>query len=213
MTFLVAFAVMCSGLTSAATLSRAFGGDCLSEFVEVPTVPVAPLFITAVALVNFRGTSESVHLNVVLTSIELTGLLIVVVIGLAAVAEGGPSVDAGRVLDFKVGEGIVSAIVRGAGLALFALIGFEDSVNLAEEARDPGRLAPRAARRPGDRRRDLSRGHARRLDGRPDRAAGRLRRAAARGRPDRPAEGRTAIDTAAARACAIAWAEQRRSVA
>ena len=32
-TFLVAFAVMCSGLASAATLARAFGGDYLSEFV------------------------------------------------------------------------------------------------------------------------------------------------------------------------------------
>ena len=40
-TFLVAFAVMGSGLTSAATLSRAFGGDYLSAFVDLPTVPVA----------------------------------------------------------------------------------------------------------------------------------------------------------------------------
>ena len=38
-TFLVAFTVMCSGLTSAATLSRAFGGDYLSAFVDPPTVP------------------------------------------------------------------------------------------------------------------------------------------------------------------------------
>ncbi len=32
----------------------------------------------------------------------------------------------------------------GTGLAFFALIGFEDSVNLAEEARDPQRDYPRA---------------------------------------------------------------------
>ena len=38
LTFMVAFAVMCSGLTSAATLSRAFGGDYLSEFLSAPTV-------------------------------------------------------------------------------------------------------------------------------------------------------------------------------
>jgi hypothetical protein len=31
---MVAFAVMCSGIMSASTLSRAFGGDYLSEFVE-----------------------------------------------------------------------------------------------------------------------------------------------------------------------------------
>ena len=39
-TFMVAFAVMCSGLTSAATLSRAVGSDYLSEFVDAPTVLV-----------------------------------------------------------------------------------------------------------------------------------------------------------------------------
>ena len=37
-TFMVAFAVMCSGITSAATLARAFGGDYLAEFVELPVV-------------------------------------------------------------------------------------------------------------------------------------------------------------------------------
>jgi basic amino acid/polyamine antiporter, APA family len=94
---------MASGLTSAATLSRAFGGDYLSMFVDVPTVPVALAFIAVVALVNFRGIAESVRLNLVLTSIELTGLLLVVVIGLATVSGGEGGVDAGRVLDFKEG--------------------------------------------------------------------------------------------------------------
>ena len=34
------------------------------------------------------------------------------------------------------------AIMGGAGLAFFALIGFEDSVNLAEEAKHPTRDFP-----------------------------------------------------------------------
>ena len=143
-TFLVAFAVMCSGLTSAATLSRAFGGDYLSVFVDLPTIPVALAFIAVVALVNFRGIAQSVRLNLLLTSIELTGLLLVVVIGLATVSSGGGTVDAGRALDFKEGESLIAAILGGAGLAFFALIGFEDSVNLAEEAREPERDYPRA---------------------------------------------------------------------
>jgi APA family basic amino acid/polyamine antiporter len=41
LTFMVAFAVMCSGITSASTLSRAFGGDYLSEFVNLPVVTSA----------------------------------------------------------------------------------------------------------------------------------------------------------------------------
>jgi amino acid transporter len=144
LTFLVAFAVMCSGLTSAATLARAFGGDYLRAFFHAPTVPVALLFIAVVALVNFRGISESVHLNVVLTSIELTGLLLVVGVGVAAIVEGGAGIDPGRVLEFKEGGPVIAALVAGAGLAFFALIGFEDSVNMAEEVSDPGHDYPRA---------------------------------------------------------------------
>jgi amino acid transporter len=144
LTFLVAFTVMCSGLTSAATLSRAFGGDYLTAFVDVPTLPVALVFIALVALVNFRGIAESVRLNMFLTSIELTGLLLVVVVGLAAILDGGQSIDTGRVVDFKDGESVVLALLGGVGLAFFALIGFEDSVNLAEEAQNPGRDYPRA---------------------------------------------------------------------
>jgi APA family basic amino acid/polyamine antiporter len=51
---------MGSGPTSAATLSRAFGGDYLSVFVDLPTVPVALVFIALVGPVNFRGMAESV---------------------------------------------------------------------------------------------------------------------------------------------------------
>ena len=143
-TFLVAFAVVSSGLTSAAALSRAFGGDYLSTFADAPTVLVGILFIALVALINFRGIAESVRLNIALTAVELAGLLLAVLIGVAAVAAGGPSVDLGRVVEFNGEDGAIAALFGGAGLAFFALIGFEDSVNLAEEARDPGRAYPRA---------------------------------------------------------------------
>ena len=141
-TFMVAFAVMCSGLASAATLARAFGGDYLSEFVTLPTALVGLAFIAVMTLVNFRGIGESVKLNVALTVVELTGLLLVVLIGAAALmsGEGEPS----RALEFTDDEAVPLAIMGGAGLAFFALIGFEDSVNVAEEAEDPSRNYPRA---------------------------------------------------------------------
>jgi hypothetical protein len=62
-TFLVAFAVVCSGVTSAAALATAFGGDYLKEFVDLPQVLVGIVFIGVIALVNFRGIKESVTLN------------------------------------------------------------------------------------------------------------------------------------------------------
>jgi APA family basic amino acid/polyamine antiporter len=141
-TFLVAFAVMCSGVASAATLATAFGGDYLSEFVTLPKLLVGAVFIGVLALVNFRGIKESVRVNLGLTSIELTGLLLVTVIGFALLLDGGG--DPGVALEFKSGEVVPLAILSGASLAFFALIGFEDSVNVAEETRDPNRVFPPA---------------------------------------------------------------------
>lgn len=141
LTFMVAFAVMASGITSACTLARGFAGDALGEFVDIAVVPVAIAFLLVIAAVNARGISESVRVNATLTVIEVGGLLLVAVIGIAAL--GAPDADAGRNLEFKDGVTPAFAIISGAGLAFYALIGFEDSVNIAEEVKDPARTYPR----------------------------------------------------------------------
>src|SRR3712207_6323846 len=85
--FLVTFAVMASGITSASTLSRAFGGDYLQEFISVPTTLAALVFIVLVGLINFRGIRESVRTNMVLTLVEVTGLAIITIIGVLALGD------------------------------------------------------------------------------------------------------------------------------
>ena len=99
LTFIVAFAVMCSGVSSAAALATAFGGDYLSEFVELPTVLVALGVILVVSLINFRGIKESANFNLGCTLIELGGLFLVVLIGAAFLFDGGG--DPARALEFK----------------------------------------------------------------------------------------------------------------
>lgn len=141
LTFMIAFAVMASSITSASTLARGFGGDALSAFVDIKVIPVAIAFMLVIALINARGIAESVRANAVLTCIEVGGLLLVIVIGLAAFGE--PASDFGRNLEFKEGVGPIFAILSGAGLAFYALIGFEDSVNIAEETERPSRNYPR----------------------------------------------------------------------
>ena len=142
LTFLIAFAVMSSGVASAATLATAFGGDYLSEFVDLPTVLVGLVVIAVLALINFRGIKESVGFNMGCTLIELTGLLLVAVIGIAFLADGGG--DASRAFDFKDGgDAPLLLVISGASLAFYALIGFEDSVNVAEETKAAPRTFPR----------------------------------------------------------------------
>jgi amino acid transporter len=86
LTFLVAFAVMSSGITSASTASKFFAENLAVVVGLRPGTPAVMLialgFMSVLAQINLRGVTESVRLNVVLTLVELSGLLIVVVTGL-----------------------------------------------------------------------------------------------------------------------------------
>lgn len=146
-TFIVAFAVMCSGITSASTASRAFAANMsnamglnLSGFAITAT---GLAFMAVVAAVNFRGVGESVKANVVLTCVELTGLLIIIVIGLWAIGLGQG--DVSRVIQFRPSAdgGMFWPVIAATTLAFFAMVGFEDSVNMAEECKDPTRHFPK----------------------------------------------------------------------
>ena len=147
-TFIIAFTVMCSGITSASTASRAFAANLsgalgldLAGGIGITVVGLA--FMAVVAAVNFRGVGESVKLNVVLTCVELTGLLIIIVIGLWAIGAGQG--DVSRIIEFKTtAEGnMLWPVVAATTLAFFAMVGFEDSVNMAEEVKDPIRIFPK----------------------------------------------------------------------
>ncbi|HEY0775386.1 MAG TPA: APC family permease, partial [Nocardioidaceae bacterium] len=146
-TFLVAFGVMSSGVTSASTASKFFAENLAVVFdVEAGSTTVmliALAFMAVVALINLRGVSESVKVNVVLTVVELTGLLIVILIGFWAMTQG--NVDFSRVMVFETSEdrSTFVAITAATSLAFFAMVGFEDAVNMAEETHEPSRNFPR----------------------------------------------------------------------
>ncbi|WP_340686630.1 APC family permease [Amycolatopsis coloradensis] len=143
LTFMVAFAVMCSGITSASSAAKAFGDTYLKEFITAPMPLVAILFVIGLALINFRGVSESVKTNVVLTCIEIGGLLIIIGVGVWAVLNGNG--DASRLVEFDTeNQTMLVAITSATSLAFFAMVGFEDSVNMAEECKDPIRIFPKA---------------------------------------------------------------------
>jgi APA family basic amino acid/polyamine antiporter len=147
-TFLVAFVVMCSGITSASTASRFFAANFTTAFNldwgRVGIATVAVLFMAMLAVVNLRGVGESVKLNVVLTIIEITGLALVILVGLWAFA-GGAAVDFSRVVAFDTAtdKNAFLAVTTATSLAFFAMVGFEDSVNMAEETKDPVKTFPK----------------------------------------------------------------------
>ena len=140
--FLVGFSMLAAGVTSAAGLALAFAGDYLRTFIDVPAVPAAMVFLVLVACLNARGISESVKSNVVMTVIELSGLLIVIVV--VAIMVGGGRGDVGRVTEFPGGATPALAILSGAIVAYYSFVGFETSANVAEEIRNPRKVYPTA---------------------------------------------------------------------
>lgn len=145
-TFMVTFAVMSSGITSAATAAKAFAANFAEAFEfdgsELLLTLVALAFMAAVAAINLRGVGESVKANVLLTCVELSGLLIVVCIGLWALGFGNG--DFGRIVEFDTGDRTAfGGVIAATTLAFFAMVGFEDSVNMAEETKEPSRIFPK----------------------------------------------------------------------
>jgi amino acid transporter len=151
-TFLVAFAVICSGITSASTSSNLLATNLLAGFDglgwhvpqgDTAITVVAMAFMLLLALINLRGVGESVKFNVVLTLIEMAALVIVIAIGFWVMAKG--DADTGRIVvfDSQSDRGLFLAVTVATAIAFFAMVGFEDSVNMVEETQDPKRIFPR----------------------------------------------------------------------
>jgi amino acid transporter len=137
--FLVGVVVLASGLTSAATIAHAMVGY-LDTFATFPSLPTSLALLCLMACLNFVGIEESSRVNIVLTAVEFSGLLLVIAVGVLAVRHLEAEVVATRLTDSTGLEGVIA----GATVAFYAYIGFEDTANIAEEVHDPTRVVPRA---------------------------------------------------------------------
>lgn len=140
--FLVGYCMLAAGVVSVAGLAVAFAGDYLTTFIAVPPTVGAPVFLVLVALLNARGIKESVRSNLVMTAVELGGLVLVVV--LAAIALGGGTGDLSRATQAPAGGSVAGAVLGASILAFYSFVGFETSANVAEEVQDVSRVYPRA---------------------------------------------------------------------
>jgi len=140
--FLIGFCMLAAGVTSAAGLAIAFAGDYLGTFFDLPAIPVAIVFLAIVAALNARGVRESLGANLVMTAIELSGLVIVIVVVAGFALSGGG--DLSRVTQAPDGTPVALAVLGGAVIAYYSFVGFETSANMIEEVRSPRRTYPRA---------------------------------------------------------------------
>ncbi|AYF78424.1 APC family permease [Nocardia yunnanensis] len=140
---LVGFCMLAGGVVSVGALARAFAGDYLQALVRVPIPLVVVVFLAALAALNIRGIKESLRANVFATLVELGGLVLIIVLGAWIMIRGDS--DPSRLTEVGTADrGVVSAVLAGTVLAFYSFVGFETSVNLAEEVRHPRRSYPTA---------------------------------------------------------------------
>lgn len=136
----VAWLVAFSGLVSAAALTRGFVGY-LQQFFPLSDAVIQVGLITTITIIAIIGIRESAWLAVAMTFIEVIGLLLICFKGLPYVyTEGITQFDINSLTDMSS----VGPILAGGFLAIYAFIGFEDMVNLAEEVKQPERNIPLA---------------------------------------------------------------------
>jgi amino acid transporter len=137
---IVGLMVVLSGVVSSATIVNGSVGY-INEFAAVPHALSVVLLLALLTGLAIWGIGESVTVAAVFTVLEIGGLVLVIW------AAKGSLVDlparGGELLPpFESGAWI--GIMAGAMLAFFAFLGFEDLVNVAEEARDVTRTMPAA---------------------------------------------------------------------
>ena len=147
LTFFITICMLSANMAAVGSLASGFvryfaGVVGISEDAVVPTLLIALAFIAVITVINLIGITESVVANVIMTFIEISGLVIIMIIGVIALFTGIS--NPGVLLQFS-GEGSRAiAVVSGVSLAFFAMTGFENAANVAEETIDPSRAFPRA---------------------------------------------------------------------
>lgn len=131
----VGYAIAFAGLISAATIAHGFAGY-LARLISAPDVILLVGFAILITAIASWGVTQSVAIAGAITVLEVGVLVVICVLGAPAVLER-PETLLGALPPPTI-DGWTAALFGGL-LAFYAFIGFEDIVNMAEEAKHPGR--------------------------------------------------------------------------
>lgn len=129
---LIGLMIVSAGIVSAGAVLQG-GIGYLNSLLAVDASLLIVLIGGGLTLIAIFGIVTSMRFVAVLTLIEVSGLLLILGVGVGV--SDTPFIP--PVSEFHLG-----AVGFAAALAFFAFIGFEDMVNLAEETVDPGKTMP-----------------------------------------------------------------------
>ncbi|MBN1322662.1 MAG: amino acid permease [Methanotrichaceae archaeon] len=129
----IGWLIILSGAVGASTVALGFAAY-LRALQGVPDVPSGLLLIALLSLILLVGIKEAAWLAIIATFVEVSGLLLVIIVGLPYLGN----------VDYMEMPSGLSGVFQASALLFFAYQGFEEMVKLSEETRDPKRTIPRA---------------------------------------------------------------------
>jgi len=133
MAWLVAWLLLAGSVIGGATVAMGFS-QYFSAIFHTPIILVAIILLTIIGIILIIGVQETAKITIVFTAIEITGLVIVIFIGLPYLGS----------IDYLEAAQGVKGVIEAGVLIFFGYLGFEGITRLAEETKDPGKSIPKA---------------------------------------------------------------------
>nr|WP_241264029.1 amino acid permease [Bowmanella dokdonensis] len=137
----IGWMIVATGVVSAATIANGFAGY-LAEFVQVPAWLTKSLLLLTLGGVAIAGARESAWFMAITTTLGILGLLWILYLGFidTSLEQGWESY---RTATPNLTDGsVLTGVLAATFLAVYAFIGFEDMVHVAEETEKPKRAMP-----------------------------------------------------------------------
>ena len=145
LTFLITVSFLAASMAASGSLAVGFASYFDTLWSGPPALLVSLVFVALLVVVNFIGITESVWMNMLMTFVEVAGLLIVLVIGIIHVSRGDADFGVLTHIDTSGDYGSPAlAVLAGISFSFFAMTGFENTANVAEETIDPYKAFPRS---------------------------------------------------------------------
>lgn len=125
--------IIFAGIFTAATVALGFSGY-FSALFKTPIVYIAILLTLLLSLLNYYSIKQTSWFNIVSTTVESLGLIIIIVLGLRYF---------GSVNYLEMPHGF-NGVLEATALIFFAFLGFDNIVKLAEETKNPKKIMPKA---------------------------------------------------------------------
>lgn len=140
LTIAIGLAVLVEAMIAAAAIAVGAAGY-VSELIPLSKELLVTSIVISMAAIACWGIRESVAIAGAMTLVEIAGLLVIIFFGIAS--NPGSLSELPPALMPPPGDWPALSGVLGASMiAFFAFIGFDDVVNLVEEARNPSKVMP-----------------------------------------------------------------------